>query len=182
MGFGNGIAIEHGIGNALQRKSPIASGHIASSRIAGPASRYCLAAALALLVSGCASDSDQSRVADTEQMLVAAGFVEKPANTPARQSQLATLPPYEIQSQQIRAGGTYTVGYVYADPKYCHCLFVGNDRAYERHQRMAVEKKIADERLQAAEMREDASFDWGAWGPYDDWWGPGAVVVVRGRR
>ena len=43
-------------------------------------------------------------------------------------------------------------------------------------------KKIADEQMQTAEMREDASFDWGAWGPYDNWWGPGAVVAVRARR
>jgi hypothetical protein len=166
MGFGNGIATEHGIDNALQRKSPVAG--------------YCLAAASVLLVAGCVSD--QSRVEDTERMLVAAGFVERPANTPARESQLATLPPYNIQSQQIRVGGTYTVGFVYADPEYCHCLFVGNDRAYERHERMAVEKKIADEQMQTAEMREDASFDWGAWGPYDNWWGSGVVVVVRARR
>jgi hypothetical protein len=120
-------------------------------------------------------------VQDTEQMLTAAGFVEKPANSPAREAQLAALPPFRIQSQQIHAGGADTIGYVYADPQFCHCLFVGNDRAYERHQRMMVEKKIADERLQAAAMREDAAFDWGAWGPYDDWWGPGAVVVVRRR-
>jgi len=171
MGLGNGIEIEHRIDNALQRKSLAASG-----RIAG-AARYGLAAALAILLAGCVSE--QSRVQDTEQMLAAAGFVEKPANTPAREAQLAALPPFRIQSQQIRAGNADTVGYVYADPQFCHCLFVGNDRAYERHQRMVVEKKIADERMQAAEMREDASFDWGAWGPYDDWWGGGVVVVRR---
>lgn len=168
MKSGSDIKIKHDIGNALQRKS--------SNSIARNMPRYCLAGALALISAGCVSE--QSRVQETEQMLVAAGFIEKPASTPDRQNQLATLPPYKILSQEIHVGNGDTYGYVYADPQYCHCLFVGDAKAYQQYQQIALQKKIADEQLQAAEMTENAYFDWGMWGPYD-WWGPGPIVVIH---
>ena len=168
----NAIEIQHHIGPPLRWRPAFAGSSIARNM-----ARYCLAGALALMSAGCISE--QSRVEEREQMLTAAGFVEKPAATPDRQNQLASLQPYKILSQQIHAGGVDTVGYVYADPQYCHCLFLGDAKAYQRYQQMAVEKKIADERVRAAEMAENASFDWGMWGPYD-WWGPEPIVVIRG--
>jgi hypothetical protein len=138
-----------------------------------------IAVTWALASAGCVSE--QSRVQETEQMLAAAGFVEKPANTPDRQNQLAALPPYMLQSQQIHAGNAETYGYAYADPQYCRCIFVGDARAFQRYQQIAIEKKIADERMRAAEMAENAAFDWNIWGPYD-WWGPEPIVVVNGAR
>jgi len=46
--------------------------------------------------------------------------------------------------------------------------FVGDQAAYQKFQEMAVREKIADERLEAAEDYEDASMNWGLWGPF--WW------------
>lgn len=171
MRFGSGIKIERDISNGRQRKS-----RFAGSDIARNMPRFCLAGALILVSAGCVSE--QSQVQETEQMLAAAGFLEKPAITPERQNQLAMLPPYKILSQPIHAGNADTYGYVYADPQYCHCLFLGDPKAYQQYQQMAVQKKIADEQMRAAEMAENAYFDWGMWGPYD-WWGPAPVIVIR---
>jgi hypothetical protein len=107
---------------------------------------------------GCAA-----QVKQTEQMLSAAGFEMKPADSPERQAALATLPPRKLVVEQ-RDGRPY---FVYADPKHCHCLFVGDERAYQAYQRLKLEKEIADERLLAAER----ALDWELWGPWPHrWW------------
>ena len=142
-------------------------------------SRLAVGSAVTVLLVACASPA--SRVQDQEQMLAAAGFLEKPASTPQRQAHLASLPPFKILSQQLKVGGMETVGYVYADPQFCNCLYVGDPAAYERFQRMAYQQKIARERVEASEMAEERSLDWGMWGPYD-YWGGGEIVVIHGRR
>jgi hypothetical protein len=135
-----------------------------------------LAAAAALLVlAGCTA-----QVRDTEQMLGAAGFVPQPADTPEKQAELAALPPHRLLMQHLRTGGGETTAYVYADPDQCHCIYVGDAKAFQAYQQLAFQKRLADEQLQAAQMAEDASFDWGVWGP--GFWGPPPVVVVHERR
>ncbi len=57
--------------------------------------------------------------------------------------------------------------YRYADPYSCDCLYVGDEQAYAEYKRLAVEKQVAEERLEAAEAEESAAMDWGLWGP---WW------------
>ncbi len=133
--------------------------------------------ALALVLTACASPASEAQ--NEEQMLAAAGFLEKPATTPHRRERLATLQPFRILSQPLRAGGVDTVGYVYADPRFCHCLFVGDAAAYQRFQAMAFQQRLAQEQIQATEMAQDEAFDWGVWGPYD-YWGGGPVVVIHG--
>lgn len=138
-----------------------------------------LGCALAASLAGCGTSSMQ--VEDKEQMLVAAGFLQKPASTPERQARLAALPPFKVLSQQVRIAGSDSVGYVYADPKFCNCIFVGGPDAYQRFQKMAMDRRLADENLMASEMQEDSAFDWGMWGPYD-YWGPGEIIVVPKHR
>jgi xanthine/CO dehydrogenase XdhC/CoxF family maturation factor len=131
-----------------------------------------VAGALALLCAGCASTA----VADTEQMLSAAGFQMRIADTPQKQAQLAALPPHRLVAQRLEKGGTEVMGYVYADPDRCHCLYEGDPRAYQAFQQFALQKRIADEQLRAAEMQQNAALNWDAWGP--GFWGPETVVVV----
>jgi hypothetical protein len=126
--------------------------------------RAAAAAALALLSVGCASQ--QSQVESKEQMLVAAGFLEKPATSPERQQQLATLKPFTLLRQPIQVNGQDTFGYLYADPKYCHCVLTGNAGAYQAFRQLAQQQKIAQEQLEAAELAQEDAFDWGTWGPY----------------
>jgi hypothetical protein len=84
-----------------------------------------LAAALpAIALAGCAIVAET-----TESRLVQAGFRELPADTPAKISHLQTLPTRKFVKRN-RDGKTY---YVYADPEYCKCLYVGTVQQYGRY-------------------------------------------------
>jgi len=54
--------------------------------------------------------------------------------------------------------------YVYADAKYCNCVYAGDEAAYQRYQKLALEKQTAEDQLIAVQMNEDAAMDWEAWG------------------
>jgi len=139
-------------------------------------------AALAIILAAAglaACASPQSLTENTEHMLAAAGFLEKPANTPKREAHLAALPPYRILSQRVTTAGGDSVGYVYADPQFCHCVFVGNPDAYTRFQQMAFQQHLAQEQIAASEMADEGAFGWDDWGPYP-YWGGGGVVVLHG--
>ena len=118
-------------------------------------------AAAAVLLAGCATE--QQIVAGQENMLAAAGFVARPADTPERQTNLKTLPPHKFIFQS-RNG---KMVYVYSDPTVCDCLYIGSEQAYQKYRQLALQKQIADENLQAAQMNM-GNMQWGAWGP--GWW------------
>ena len=99
---------------------------------------------------------------DTGDLLVSAGFTAKPADTPERAQQLHAMPPLKLVSQSKDGH----VVYRYADPYSCDCLYVGDQQAYAEYERLALQKQIADERLEAAEAEEGAIMDWGLWGPW----------------
>lgn len=115
---------------------------------------------IALLLGGC--ESEQQIVSHREDLLAAAGFSVRPANTPARQEALRTLPP-EHFVRQIHNG---RLVYVFADPLVCNCLYLGDEAAYGRYQQEALSLRIANEQYMAAEMNENAAMNWGAWGPF----------------
>jgi len=123
--------------------------------------RLVLTATLALGLSACASIGAQ----DTEDMLAAAQFSMKKADTPQKLANLKAMPQYRITTQ-VRNGKNV---YVYADAAGCQCLYVGDDAAFQNYQQMRIAKNIADEQVMAAEMNQEAMMDWGAWGPM----GPG---------
>jgi hypothetical protein len=135
--------------------------------------------ALACVATLAACATPQSMAPNTEQMLAAAGFLEKPADTPARQAKLAALPPYQILSQRVTVGGQDTVGYVYADPTHCHCVFVGNPQTYQRFQQYAFQQRMSQDQIAAQEMAANYGWGWGDWGPYP-FWGDGVIVVGGG--
>jgi hypothetical protein len=118
---------------------------------------------MALAVGGCAAMHRQE-AKDTGDLLVAAGFRPKPADTPARAQQLSAMPPLKMIAQSKDGNLVYR----YADPYSCNCLYVGDQQAYAEYRRLALEKQIADERLQAAQAEEDMAMDWDLWGPW--WW------------
>ncbi|MGJ0506059.1 MAG: hypothetical protein ACR652_02775 [Methylocystis sp.] len=118
-------------------------------------------AALTLGLSSCASIGAQ----DTENMLAAAQFTMKPADTPAKLANLKAMQQYKLVPH-VKNGKNF---YVYADAAGCQCVYVGNDAAYQNYQQMRIARNIANEQLMAAEMNQQAMMDWGAWGP----WGPG---------
>src|SRR5258705_6324769 len=79
-----------------------------------------LFAAALVALSGCAT-MRRHEAASTEQLLAAAGFQMRPANSPEQLRDLATMPPLRLVSRSKDGAALYT----YADPENCHCLYVG---------------------------------------------------------
>jgi hypothetical protein len=102
-------------------------------------------------------DADQ-----IESTLAAAGFRMKPADTPERLAKLQALPQRKIITRSREGEPVY----LYADAEFCKCLYAGRQAEYDRYQRLALEKQIAQEHVEAAEMNENAAMDWGMWCPF----------------
>lgn len=111
-----------------------------------------------------ACQTTAQRVATKEDSLAAAGFEQRPANTPQRQAMLAKLPSNKFVT---RTRGN-AVHYVYADPVNCHCLYVGTQAAYGRYVQEKQAQHLADQQSFAAQEYSDAQWNWGSWG-----WGGG---------
>ena len=126
--------------------------------------RHAIPILLASVLALAACQSPQQQAEGTENLLSAAGFVARPANTPERQAMLRNLPPERVVQ---RARGDRFV-YLFADPLVCNCLYIGDQAAYDRYRSVLVQRQIANEAMMTAQMNEDASFNWGGWGP--GWW------------
>src|SRR5579884_4108919 len=72
----------------------------------------------------------QERAMEVEPMLTAAGFQTLSPQQPAHQQQLASLPALRLHYYTTPDGQQR---YWYADPNYCHCLYVGDAAAYQRY-------------------------------------------------
>lgn len=123
-----------------------------------------LGAACLVFGLGCAHSQKVSRE-DTEDLLSAAGFNRRPADTPEKQQHLQSLEQHQLLAFQ--KDGEFV--YVYADQQGCGCLFAGNEQAYQRYKELALQKKIAEDQLQAARANQDAAMNWDVWGPWP-WW------------
>ena len=114
--------------------------------------------AVATMLTGCAA-IQRSEARSTEELLAAAGFVMRPADTPERQQDLAALPPHRLESRTKDGKLVYT----YADPNGCKCLYVGGSKEYSEYQRVRVQRQIAADQAWAA---QEAQMNWGLWGPW----------------
>jgi hypothetical protein len=123
-------------------------------------SRLAFPLAVALWLSlGCATiEKDQAM--DNERSLAAAGFQMKIARTPEQQAKVASLPQRRLTPTTGPEGKNR---FVYADAKFCNCIWVGTSAAYDRYQKLEVEQRIA-------ENMEAASMNWGAWGAWGPWY------------
>jgi hypothetical protein len=96
----------------------------------------------------------------TEQLLTAAGFQKKVADTPAKLAHLGTLTPARKLVTHRRDGRLY---YFYADPVVCNCLYVGTAAQYQ----VALEKRRESEQLVAMqEHLDDDGVIWNLWAPW----------------
>jgi hypothetical protein len=109
--------------------------------------------ALLAVAIGCSTTKEK------ENMLSAAGFKMVPANTPEREAHLKSLPADKITPVQ-RQGTTY---YTFPDPK-SNVLYVGQEPQYQKYRQLRLQKQMADEQLETAQMNENAWGAWGAWG------------------
>jgi hypothetical protein len=118
---------------------------------------FSLIAAFALLAMtvGCTSTQTQSK----ENLLIAAGFKVIVPHTAAQQQKLQALPPDKATVVQ-KDKKTY---YVFPDAVN-NQAYVGGPTQYKAYKQLRLANKLANENLEAAEMNQDASMDWGTWG------------------
>jgi hypothetical protein len=102
---------------------------------------------------------DRWTTVQTEELLAAAGFDQKLADTPGKLAHLQTLTPARKLVAQERDGHLY---YVYADPDLCKCLYVGTAAQYGQ----ARERRLANEEVVAVQDNQSVPIFWGLWG---DW-------------
>jgi hypothetical protein len=111
--------------------------------------------ALLALAVGCAGTQTQSK----ENLLIAAGFQVIVPKTAAQQQKLQSLPADKVTLVQ-KDGKNY---YVFPDAANNHA-YVGGLTQYQTYQQLRLENKLAAENLEAAQINQDASMDWGGWG------------------
>jgi hypothetical protein len=121
-----------------------------------------LIAVLTIALAGCTA-IQKRQAAQAQQLLEAAGFEMQMADTPER---LAALQGVVPQRKVFSVAGADGPRFVYADSEYCQCVYVGDQQANERYQRMAIKQKLAAERDMAAQMGDDAAMGPGAWSPW----------------
>src|SRR5262245_11099626 len=105
-----------------------------------------IAIAAAFVVAACAT-----MARDTESNLQKAGFEKIPADTPQKMAHLKTLPDRKLVSR-THQGQQY---YVYADPSYCKCMWVGKAKQYQAYQSLLKEQRAAEDAAVAAEEAKE---------------------------
>jgi hypothetical protein len=107
-----------------------------------------------------------AEVEEREQLLSAAGFTMKFADTPAKLDHLKLQAQHKI-IPYTKEGKNY---FVYADLSSCQCMYVGDDKAYQQFNILAVEEDIANRQRMTAEMNREWELEGGRWG---EPWGNG---------
>src|SRR5882762_9807638 len=80
---------------------------------------FWVVAAMLSGIAGCASP--QQQVAQKEDLLAAAGFQVKVADTPQRLAAMKRLPPNKFVTRVVNGQPVY----LYADPLVCRCVYFG---------------------------------------------------------
>jgi hypothetical protein len=128
---------------------------------------FSLVGAFALLSVAVSCTSTQTQTQSKENLLIAAGFKIIVPSTAAQQQKLKALPPDKVTLVQ-KSGKTY---YVFPDAAN-NQAYVGGPTQFQAYKQLRLANQLANENLEAAEMNQDASMDWGTWG---GWGGPGRV-------
>ncbi len=134
---------------------------------------FLVAAFMCFIITGCAMFENRF-ASQTEQELIAAGFITKLANSPEKLEKLKTMKQRALVLYE-RDGTNF---YVYANDNK-NCIYIGDDKAYQKYQTIQLKQEQAEQAEQiAADNRAAASYnqaaasqeamDWGMWGP----WGP----------
>lgn len=87
---------------------------------------------------GTMAKTPQQRAMEVEPMLSAAGFQTLSPPEPAGQQQLASLPALKLNYYTSTDGQQR---YWYADPNYCHCMYVGDAGAYQRYENLRLQNQ-----------------------------------------
>ena len=120
---------------------------------------YAAIASLLLGVAGCATP--QQQVAQKEDLLAAAGFQIRVADSPHRIAAMKSLPPNKFVTR-VRNGQPV---YQYADPLVCRCVYFGTQQNWDAYRQEMFQQQLANEAQMTAIMDQE-SWDWGPWGWY----------------
>src|SRR5271155_422192 len=116
-------------------------------------SALCLMLLATLSACSLFQETPEARARRLEPMLSAAGFNILPADNDQKISAIQSLPPlkmrYYTKDGKLR--------YWFADPDYCHCVYVGNETAYQSYQKLKLQSQMAQQSEMAAELNEDAA-------------------------
>jgi len=86
----------------------------------------------AFSVCGIFGDAAAAAQEATDMKLEDAGFIMRPADTPQKLKRLRLLPPRQFIRRK-KVGRHY---FLYADPDYCKCVFLGDQRAMNTYRDM----------------------------------------------
>ncbi len=114
-------------------------------------------AGLAFGVAGCVSP--QQQVAQKEDLLAAAGFQVRPADSPHRVAAMKRLPPNRFVTKVINGNPVY----LYADPLDCNCVYFGTQQNWDAYKQEMFAKQIVNEQQMTAIMNQE-DWDMGPWG------------------
>ena len=115
--------------------------------------RFLVATSMLACVAGCGLMSEVRERNEAEvigKRLVAAGFRAVPADTPAKQTQLAAMPNLLFTKKTTKTGKQR---WLLADPDRCRCLYVGDDAAYQRYGDLELGQE--ERQSDAAAQRDD---------------------------
>jgi hypothetical protein len=112
---------------------------------------FVLALLTAIYAAGC--ESAQQRANHVETMLAAAGFHMHPAETGDHVQKLQNMKPLKLQYFFIKGHPRYW----FADPKFCKCIYIGDEEDYQKYQQLRLQEKNAERAQAAAELNEDAA-------------------------
>jgi hypothetical protein len=119
--------------------------------------RWWTAGTLALGVAGCVSP--QQQVAQKEDLLAAAGFQVRPADSPHRIEAIKRLPPNKFVTKVVNGNPVY----LYADPLDCNCVYFGTQQNWDAYKQEMFAKQLADEAQMTAIMNQ-GDWDGDPWG------------------
>jgi hypothetical protein len=128
---------------------------------------FSLIGAFAVLTLAAGCTSMQTQTQNKENLLIAAGFKVIIPKTAAQQQKLQTLPAGKVSLVQ-KSGQIY---YVFPDAAN-NQAYVGGPNQYQTYKQLRLANQLSNENLEAAEMRQDAEMNLGAWG---GWGGVGWV-------
>ena len=116
----------------------------------------CAVAGLIVGIAGCATP--QQQVSQKEDLLAAAGFQIKLADTPQRLAAMKRLPPNKFVTRVVNGQPVY----LYADPLVCRCVYFGTQQNWAAYRQEMFAQQLANEAQMTAIMSQE-SFDPGAW-------------------
>ncbi|MDE2284994.1 MAG: hypothetical protein KGK33_10300 [Hyphomicrobiales bacterium] len=94
--------------------------------------RLNIARACILLTIGLGAGDAGAGQEGTDMRLEDMGFVMRTANTPEQLARLRVVPPRKFLVRN-KNGRRY---YIYADPDYCQCVFLGDERAMQNYKNL----------------------------------------------